>query len=76
MTDPNNVEAESVLIARARALHPETDFGENFQSRFHKAPTDGATVTLPAQPVAVAGCASCGRACTEAGTGTRLNCRG
>ena len=52
VTDPNNIEAESVLIARARALHPETDFGENFQSRFNKAPTDGATVTPPAQPVA------------------------
>lgn len=52
VTDPNNVEAESVLIARARALHPETDFGENFQSRFHKAPTDGATVTPPPQPAA------------------------
>src|SRR5215210_7767535 len=54
VTDPNNIESESVLIARARALHPETDFGENFQSRFHKAPTDGATVTPPAQPVAQA----------------------
>ncbi len=52
VTDPNNVEAESVLIARARALHPRTDFGENFQSRFHKVPTDGATVTPPPQPAA------------------------
>ncbi len=73
VTDPNNIEAESVLIARARALHPETDFGENFQSRFHKAPTDGATVTPPAAASGGAGCASCGRACTEAGT--RPNCR-
>lgn len=34
--DPNNVESEEVLIARARELHKETDFGENFQSRFRK----------------------------------------
>ncbi len=34
--DPNNLETEEVLIARARALHPETNIGENFQSRFRK----------------------------------------
>jgi len=34
--DPNNLETEEVLIARARALHPETNFDENFQSRFRK----------------------------------------
>jgi 4Fe-4S binding protein len=34
--DPNNLETEEVLIARARALHPETKFDENFQSRFRK----------------------------------------
>jgi len=34
--DPNNIETEEVLIARARALHPETNFDENFQSRFRK----------------------------------------
>ena len=36
VTDPNNVETEEALIARARSLHKETDFGENFQSRFRK----------------------------------------
>ena len=36
VTDPNNIESEEALIARARALHPQTDFGENFQSRFRK----------------------------------------
>src|SRR5215470_14588780 len=36
VTDPNNIESEEVLIARARALHQDTDFGENFQSRFRK----------------------------------------
>ncbi len=42
VTDPNNIESEEVLIARARALHPETDFGANFQSRFRKGQGDGA----------------------------------
>ena len=37
VTDTNNVEAEGVLIARAKSLHPETDFSENFPSRFRKA---------------------------------------
>lgn len=41
VTDPNNIESEEVLIARARALHPETDFGNGFQSRFRKAQSDG-----------------------------------
>src|ERR671915_1267036 len=34
--DPNNVESEEVLIARAKSLHPEADFGDSFQSRFRK----------------------------------------
>lgn len=36
VTDPNNMESEEVLIARARALHPETPIGDNFESRFRK----------------------------------------
>lgn len=51
VTDPNNIESEEVLIARARALHPETDFAGNFQSRFRKGQTEGA-VSLPPQPAA------------------------
>src|SRR5262245_31794497 len=64
ITDPNNIESEEVLVARARALHPETDFGENFQSRFRKnlaaeivaaaaAPTPKATAAVAA-PAATA----------------------
>ena len=41
VTDPNNIEPEDTLIERARALHPETEFGENFQSRFRKDKPDG-----------------------------------
>ena len=36
ITDPNNIESEEILIARARELHPETNFGEIFESRFRK----------------------------------------
>jgi hypothetical protein len=36
VTDPNNIESEEALITRARALHPETNFGDNFESRFRK----------------------------------------
>lgn len=36
VTDPNNVENEDVLIARARELHKDVDFGDSFESRFRK----------------------------------------
>ena len=36
VTDPNNIETEEVLMARARQLHPEVSFPENFESRFRK----------------------------------------
>ena len=36
VTDPNNIESEEVLMTRARALHPEVNFPENFESRFRK----------------------------------------
>jgi len=50
VTDPNNVETEEVLIARARSLHQDVDFGESFQSRFRKAqPEEGAAVTAATQ---------------------------
>ncbi|MBI5507574.1 MAG: YfhL family 4Fe-4S dicluster ferredoxin [Deltaproteobacteria bacterium] len=34
--DPNNVETEAALLARAKALHPNKDFGATFPSRFAK----------------------------------------
>jgi hypothetical protein len=55
VTDPNNIESEEALIARALSLHPETQFGDNFESRFRKgqgkgsAPADKQT---PAQAAA------------------------
>ncbi len=36
VTDPNNIETEEALIARARKLHPESQIGDNFESRFRK----------------------------------------
>jgi NAD-dependent dihydropyrimidine dehydrogenase PreA subunit len=63
ITDPNNVESEEALIARARALHPETNFGDTFESRFRKgegkaAATGGAVASAaapaPAQTAAAA----------------------
>ncbi len=48
VTDPNNIETEEALIARARALHPETPIGDNFESRFRK----GEGKAAPAAPKA------------------------
>ena len=50
VTDPNNIESEDVLVARARALHPEVTIGDNFQSRFRK----GVAATAPAAAAAAA----------------------
>jgi hypothetical protein len=50
VTDPNNIETEAALIARARSLHPETDFGDGFQSRFRKADSNGAAAAAKPAP--------------------------
>lgn len=44
--DPNNLETEDALIARARALHQDVSFGETFESRFRQ----GAEKPAPASP--------------------------
>ncbi|MBI4719730.1 MAG: YfhL family 4Fe-4S dicluster ferredoxin [Chitinivibrionia bacterium] len=36
LPDPNHSESEDVLVGRARKLHPDKDFGDNFPSRFKK----------------------------------------
>jgi ferredoxin len=56
--DPNNLETEAVLLARARELHPEETFPDDAPSRFRKeggaagapaaAATDGAAKPAPA----------------------------
>jgi NAD-dependent dihydropyrimidine dehydrogenase PreA subunit len=57
VTDPNNIESEEVLIARARAIHPEAVFGDDFQSRFRKgqattAAPEKAAVSSASKPAA------------------------
>ena len=58
VTDPNNIETEDALVARARALHPETQIGDNFESRFRKG--QGKAGGAIAQKQAPAGAASAG----------------
>jgi ferredoxin len=53
VTDPNNLETEEVLIARARTLHQDVNFEENFQSRFRKVNAEqkpAAAMQQPASP--------------------------
>jgi len=49
--NPDIVESETVLIARAQQLHPETTFGSEFPSRFR---TEGAAVPVTAPGAAEA----------------------
>src|SRR5262245_1759018 len=57
VTDPNNIESEEVLIARARARNPETNFADSFQSRFRKSEVV-VLAAAPATPVKAAAAAS------------------
>ena len=52
VTDPNNLESETVLIDRARVLHTDVDFGEVFESRFRTG--EDAAEAPPAPAVAEA----------------------
>lgn len=52
VTDPNNIESEEVLIARAREIHPEVSFPDNFESRFRKG--EGKAAPAAAAPAAQA----------------------
>lgn len=49
VTDPNNVETEAALIARARTLHQDVNFSENFESRFRQGAAKPASPP-PSQP--------------------------
>jgi 4Fe-4S binding domain len=59
VTDPNNIETEEALIERAQALHPDTRFDDNFESRFRKgqgkSAAGGAKNDLPAKAPSTAG---------------------
>jgi NAD-dependent dihydropyrimidine dehydrogenase PreA subunit len=60
VTDPNNIESEEKLVARARALHPELQIGENFESRFRKGQGKPAGASDQKQPGAQAVTANAG----------------
>lgn len=53
VTDPQNIEPEDILIARARQLHNDTDFGENYPSRFRKGSAPAATAEVQHADAAV-----------------------
>jgi hypothetical protein len=57
VTDPNNIESEQVLLERARALHPETQIGDTFESRFRKGQGKGAAPQKEAVVHAASGAA-------------------
>src|ERR1043166_729677 len=65
VTDPNNIESEEVLIARARELHKEITFGENFESRFRKATSADAAPAAAATQAAPPKAAAAPAAATE-----------
>lgn len=52
VTDPNNIESEEALIARAREIHPAVSFPDNFESRFRKG--EGKAAPAAAAPAAAA----------------------
>jgi len=52
--DPKIPETEAVLIARAKELHPEQTFGDDFPSRFRKEGAEAPTGDVAAQPAAAA----------------------
>jgi ferredoxin len=54
VTDPNNVEGEDALIGRAKAIHQDVAFAENFESRFRKAAGQPAPAPAAAAPAAEA----------------------
>ncbi len=54
VTDPNNVESETILIERARVLHTDVDFGDEFESRFRTGEDAAAAPQAPAAAVAEA----------------------
>ena len=54
VTDPNNVEPEEALIDRARILHEDVDFGDDFESRFRTGETAAPAPAPAAAPAEAA----------------------
>ena len=55
--DPNRPESEEALMVRAKELHPETTFPEDFPSRFKKAAAEAAPPPVAAAPAPTNGAA-------------------
>lgn len=66
VTDPNNVESEDALIGRARTIHADTDFGENFESRFREGESAGAAAQPAGATAAAAAPAGAPQAAPQA----------
>ena len=62
VTDPNNVESEDALIARARAIHQDVAFSDSFESRFRKSGEKPAAAATPKKPEPRPAAASAGAA--------------
>jgi hypothetical protein len=54
VTDPNNIESEAELIGRAKAIHQDVAFPENFESRFRKGEGQAAPAAVAEKPAAPA----------------------
>src|SRR5258706_6887385 len=54
VTDPNNVEDEAALIARAKEIHQDVAFAENFESRFRKGAAPAPAAAEKPAPAAAA----------------------
>jgi 4Fe-4S binding domain len=70
VTDPNNIETEEALIARARALHPDTQFDDQFESRFRKGQGKPATAGAKQNDAPAASASDAGAAMASAVTPT------
>jgi hypothetical protein len=68
VTDPNNIESEEALIERARALHPDTKFDDQFESRFRKGQGNPATAGAKQSDAPAASASGAGAAMASAAT--------
>src|SRR5512145_999192 len=66
VTDPNNIETEETLLARARAIHPELQLGDNVESRFRKGQGKPVAAAAPKQAPAQAASGPPGTSVSEA----------
>src|SRR4051812_28785651 len=75
VTDPNNVESETALIERAKAIHQDVQFAEVFESRFRKGdkPAPAVKKAEPRAPAAGAAAVAPPSAAAETAAGEALD---